>query len=75
MMKNKKEGPSNNQSVMKYAGMGFQFLAACLIGFLLGQYLDGRGGKQGQSFWTAICTVTFMVAVMVNIFLDVLRKK
>jgi F0F1-type ATP synthase assembly protein I len=66
--------PDNKADYLKYAGMGFQFLAGCLLGFLLGQYLDRRF-QTTNSIWTAVCTTSFMIAVMINIFMDVLRKK
>ena len=68
--KNKK----NQADYLKFAGMGFQFLAACLLGFLLGKFLDQKFGST-RGLWTAICTTVFMVAVMVSIFIDVLKKK
>jgi F0F1-type ATP synthase assembly protein I len=69
---NPKRDPKSDY--LKYAGMGFQFLAGCLLGFLLGQYLD-RKFQTTNSVWTAVCTTLFMIAVMGNIFIDVLKKK
>jgi Putative F0F1-ATPase subunit Ca2+/Mg2+ transporter len=71
-MANQKPDPKTEY--LKYAGMGFQFLAGCLLGFLLGQYLDKKL-QTANSVWTAVCTTVFMVAVMGNIFIDVLKKK
>ncbi len=59
---------------LKYAGMGFQFLGGCLLGFLLGQWLDGLFHNT-KGIWTAVCTTGFMVAVLINIYFDVLKKK
>jgi F0F1-type ATP synthase assembly protein I len=66
--------PHNPSDWLKYAGMGFQFLGGCLLGFLLGRYLD-KLFHTTSSVWTAVCTTLFMVAVMANIFIDVLKKK
>lgn len=73
-MNTPKPKPHSNGAWLQYAGMGFQFLAACGLGFALGNYLD-RKAANGQSLWTAVCTTGFMVAVMINIFMAVLKKK
>jgi F0F1-type ATP synthase assembly protein I len=66
--------PDKRTEWLKYSGMGFQFLGACLLGFLLGRWLDEKF-QNTKAVWTAVCTTFFMIAVIVNIYVDVLKKK
>jgi F0F1-type ATP synthase assembly protein I len=61
------------RAVALYSGMAFQLLAACLLGVFLGRWLDAKMQLE-RPLWAISLTVLFMVASLVSIFRQILRK-
>jgi F0F1-type ATP synthase assembly protein I len=53
--------------------MGFQLLAACLIGVFLGRWLDGYF-RMERPLFAVFLTVLFMIASLVAIVRQLLRE-
>jgi F0F1-type ATP synthase assembly protein I len=61
------------RAVGLYSGMAFQLLAACLLGVFLGRWLDAAMQLE-RPIWAVSLTILFMVASLVSIFRQILRK-
>jgi ATP synthase protein I len=64
---------SATRAVARYSGMGFQLLAACLIGVFLGRWLDGYF-RMERPLFAVFLTVLFMIASLVAIVRQLLRE-
>jgi F0F1-type ATP synthase assembly protein I len=60
------------RALAEYSGMGFQLLAACLLGVFLGRWLDEKMQLE-RPLWAVTLTVLFMVASLVSIFRKLMR--
>ncbi len=52
--------------------MAFQFFGACLVGALLGRWLDDRMQLE-RPLWTVLLTVLFMLAALYALYRQLLR--
>jgi len=58
---------------MKYSGLAFQFLAAILIGVLIGKWLDKKF-ETSTPIFTALTSLFFVIASLVLVIRDLLKK-
>ncbi|MEO6758135.1 MAG: AtpZ/AtpI family protein [Saprospiraceae bacterium] len=56
----------------KYSGMAFQLFGACLVGVLLGRWLDARMHLE-RPLWAVSLTVLFMLAALYALYRQLLR--
>ena len=68
--KEKRKSAAN--AFVKYSGMAFQLLGACLVGVFLGKWLDQHYGLE-KPLWAVLLTILFMVASLVSIFRQLMR--
>ncbi|GIV33662.1 MAG: hypothetical protein KatS3mg031_1197 [Chitinophagales bacterium] len=59
---------------IKYSGLAFQFLAAILLGFLVGNWLD-KYLKMSRPVFTIVFSLFCMVASLVLVIRDLTGKK
>lgn len=79
-MKNKENQPSKKKqfdNYVKYSTAGFQMLAAILIGYFLGSWLDKQFplGDSGKPIFTAISSLIFAGIAMYLFIRQVTREK
>ncbi|MEZ4918920.1 MAG: AtpZ/AtpI family protein [Saprospiraceae bacterium] len=60
------------QAILRYSGMAFQLLGACLVGVFIGKKLDAHFQLE-KPLWAVLLTILFMVASLVSIFRQLLR--
>jgi ATP synthase protein I len=71
---NPKQPKKQLNSYLKYSGMGFQLLAALIVGAWLGDYLDSY--QQNQTpIWTLVLMFVFLAASMVLIIREISKEK
>ncbi len=59
---------------MKYSGMAFQIAAYILVGIFLGKQLD-KYFQTERPYFTALCSIIFLVAFFIKLFADLNRGK
>lgn len=52
---------------MKYSGLAFQLLGACLAGVFIGRWLDAKMELE-RPLWAVFLTIFFMVASLVSLY-------
>lgn len=52
---------------MRYGGLAFELLGACLAGVFIGRWLDARLGLERPT-WTVFLTLFFLVAAFVSLY-------
>ena len=62
------------RATAKYSGMAFQLFGACLVGALLGRWLDARMQLE-RPLWAVLLTVLFMLAAIYGLYRQLLRDK
>ena len=62
------------RATAKYSGMAFQLFGACLVGVLLGRWLDARMHLE-RPLWAVLLTVLFMLAALYALYRQLLRDK
>jgi len=67
----KQKKPLNNY--LKYSGLAFQFLAAILLGFWLGSWLDGHYENEKPWFTMALMMV-FLIVTLFKIIRDITHE-
>ncbi len=60
------------KATAKYGGMAFQLFGACLVGALLGRWLDARMHLE-RPLWAVLLTVVFMLAAIYALYRQLLR--
>ena len=60
------------KATAKYGGMAFQLFGACLLGALLGRWLDARMHLE-RPLWAVLLTVLFMLAALYALYRQLLR--
>ena len=65
---------SATNAYAKYGGMAIQFLGACLLGVMLGKWLDAKMQLE-RPFGAVFLTVGFMVAAMYSVYRQLLNDK
>lgn len=60
------------KATAKYSGMAFQLFGACLVGALLGRWLDARMQLE-RPLWAVSLTVFFMLAALYALYRQLLR--
>ncbi len=63
---------SGIRATAKYSGMAFQLFGACLVGVLLGNWLDDRMQLE-RPLWAVLLTVLFMLAALYALYRQLLR--
>ena len=58
---------------LKYSGLAFQFLAAILMGFWLGKWLDGKYATE-KPWFTMAFMMLFLVATLYKIIRDITNE-
>jgi len=58
---------------LRYSGLAFQFLAALLLGFWLGKWLDGYYHTE-KPWFTIAFMLFFIIATLVKIIRDVTHE-
>jgi len=59
---------------MKYGGMAFQLFGACLLGALIGRWLDKWMGLE-RPLWAVSLTILFMAASIYGVYRQLLNDK
>ncbi|MFN0036120.1 MAG: AtpZ/AtpI family protein [Saprospiraceae bacterium] len=59
---------------MKYGGMAFQLFGACLLGALIGRWLDGWMQLE-RPLWAVFLTIFFMAAAIYAIYRQLLNDE
>jgi ATP synthase protein I len=71
---NPKQPKKQLNSYLKYSGMGFQLLAALILGAWLGNKADSY--QQNQTpIWTLVLMFVFLAASMVLIIREISKEK
>lgn len=52
---------------MRYSGIAFELLGACLAGMLVGRWMD-TWLELEQPTWSVVLTVLFMIAAVVSLY-------
>ncbi|MEO6040000.1 MAG: AtpZ/AtpI family protein [Saprospiraceae bacterium] len=60
------------RTTAKYSGMAFQLFGACLVGVLLGRWLDARMHLE-RPLWAVSLTVLFLLAALYALYRQLLR--
>jgi ATP synthase protein I len=67
----KQQKPLNNY--LKYTGLAFQFLAAILLGFWLGSWLDNHYQTE-KPWYTMALTMGFLIATLYKVIRDIIHE-
>jgi hypothetical protein len=83
MSKNKIKPPKEKKSLfpqaeklrpyIKYTNMAFSLAGACLLGYLLGAWLDDWTQTE-KPYWTAACVSFFAIAYIAKVIIDLTRS-
>jgi len=68
----KQQKPLNNY--LKYTGLAFQFLAAILLGFWLGKWLDGVSQNE-KPYFTMGLMMLFLGATLYKVIRDITNEQ
>jgi len=69
-LRNPQKQPNN---FLKYSGLAFQFLAAILMGFWLGKWLDGINENE-KPWFTMAFMMLFLMATLYKIIRDITNE-
>jgi len=67
----KQQKPLNNY--LKYTGLAFQFLAAIVLGFWLGAWLDNHY-QTAKPWFTMGLMMTFLIATLYKVIRDITNE-
>ncbi len=73
-MSNQPSKKRPSKDYLKYSGLAFQFLAAIIIGLLIGKWLDGQF-KLDRPIFTIIFSLLFIIASLVLVIRDITKKE